>query len=158
MAHISGPVVIDGEGHIKEPELEPEKPKAPPPPDNRKFFKLKARGKWVLIRMVPREERRTEGGIVVSTAQAKTQHGIIEDFDASEVKNLEVGQHVVFTNFVTELDDVEELTGERNLYLVREEEIYAGGDEITDPEKIADIKARIDERYANIHREETAAQ
>lgn len=150
----SGPVVFDDEGHAK--EAEPQAPKVIPP-DNRKFFKLKARGKWVLIRMVPREERRTEGGIVVSTAQAKTQHGVIVDFDPSEVKHLEIGQHVVFTNFVTELDDVEELTGERNLYLVREEEVYAGGEEITDPEKIAEIKARIDERYARI-REEMATE
>jgi len=117
-------------------------------PASRKFYELKARGKWVLIRMIAQEERISEGGIRIREAQARTQHGHVVDVDTAEVRGLAVGQIVVFTNFPNALDDVEELTGERDLYLVREEEIYAAAEEITDPLKLAVIKGRIALREA----------
>jgi co-chaperonin GroES (HSP10) len=121
-----------------------------PVPASRKFYSLKARGKWVLVRMISQEERRSEGGITLRTAQAKTQHGEVVDVDVDEVRGLRVGQIVVFTNFPNSLEDIEELTGERDLYLVREEEIYAGAEEITDPLQIAVIRGRIALREAAV--------
>lgn len=125
---------------------------------SRKFYTLKARDQWVVIRMVSREEIKSEGGIVIKTAQAKTQHGVVEDVDKSVVKDLEVGQHVVFTNFVTTLEDIEELTGRRDLYLVRSEEVYARAEEITDPAKLAVIQATIAARYASVLDEESGTE
>lgn len=40
-------------------------------------------------------------------------------------KRFEKGEHVIFTNFPIELEELEELTGEKNLKLVRYEEVYA---------------------------------
>lgn len=127
---------------------------APQSTEIRDYFTLKARGKWVVLRMIPREERKTAGGIVISTAQTKTQHGLVVDVSsAPEVVDLHVGDVVVFTNFVNSLDDVEELTGERNLFLVREEEIYARAEKIADPEVLAKIRSEAEERYGAIARQ-----
>lgn len=118
----------------------------------RDFYDLKARGKWVLIRMLSKEERRTAGGIVVSMGQAKTQHGIVEDV-SSEIPDLHAGDMVVFTNFVNDLEDVEELTGRKDLYLVRDEEVYSRAVKITDPAVIAELNAKANERFVSIAKE-----
>jgi co-chaperonin GroES (HSP10) len=118
----------------------------------RDFYELKARGKWVLIRMIPRKERRTAGGLVLTMGQEKTQHGEVVDV-SSEIYDLQAGDTVVFTNFVTELTEVEELTGERNLYLVRDEEVYSRAVKITDPEVLAMLSARANARYEDIDRQ-----
>ena len=119
-----------------------------PVAETRKLYSLRARSKWVLIKMIPKDERRTSGGIVVSAAQAKTQHGLVIDVDSSQVPDLHPGDVVVFTNFPNDLDDVEELTGQRDLYLVRDEEVYARAEEITDmgvlAQMHAEAKARLD--------------
>lgn len=120
------------------------------------LYKLRARGKWVLIRMLAKEERVSAGGIYLSQAQAKTQHGIIEDVDSSEVPDLFKGDIVVFTNFPNALDDIEELTGQRDLYLVRDEEIYASAFPIDDPEELARLHQAIAERHTRQLMDKTA--
>lgn len=78
--------------------------------------------KWVLIRKVFREERTTDAGLVLKAGE-RSQRGIV--VAAPEEVPLDAGDLVIFTNFPIELDDIEELTGEKNLMLVRYEEIYA---------------------------------
>lgn len=125
---------------------------APQSTASRDFYDLKTRGRWVLIRMLSKEERKTDGGIVITLGQAKTQHGIVEDV-SSEVPDLNVGDVVVFTNFVNSLEDVEELTGRKDLFLVRDEEVYSRAVKITDPVRLAALTAKANERFAAIAKE-----
>lgn len=117
------------------------------------LYDLCARGRWVLVRMLSKEERKTAGGIILSQAQAKTQHGVIVDVDTSVVKDLVPGQIVIFTNFTNELEDIEELTGRRDLHLIRDEEVYAVAKEIKDPERLAELR-----REANVRRDQLMAE
>ena len=44
---------------------------------------------------------------------------------SSRISDIHAGDMVIFTNFPIELPDLEELTGDKNLCLVRGEEIFA---------------------------------
>lgn len=78
--------------------------------------------KWVLIRKVFRKESVTEGGLILKAGE-RSQRG--EVVAAPPDIPLDPGDMVIFTNFPIELEDLEELTGDKNLKLVRYEEIYA---------------------------------
>jgi co-chaperonin GroES (HSP10) len=92
---------------------------------------VQPRNQWVLIKKLEREEMRTQDGLilpgggrsqrgrVVSTAQLPWWRSLL-----GYRLGLKQGDIVVYTNFPIELEDLEELTGESNLHLVREEEIY----------------------------------
>lgn len=116
---------------------------------DRPYYDLKARGLWVLIRMIAKEERVTAGGLIISAGQAKTRHGEVIDRSPA-IKDLEPGDIVIFTNFVNEVEDVEELTGRRDLYLVRDEEVYAKAVKITDSARIAEIRKIHDDRMISV--------
>lgn len=118
---------------------------------DRPYYDLKARGLWVLIRMIAKEERVTAGGLIVSAGQAKTRHGEIVDCSPT-ITDLKPGDVVIFTNFVNEVDDVEELTGRRDLFLVRDEEVYARAEKITDPARIAEIRKSQQDRMDSVTR------
>jgi hypothetical protein len=83
---------------------------------------IEALQKWVLIRKVSREEHKTEAGVVV-VAGGRSSRGVV--IHAAKGVPLSPGDVVIFTNFPIELEDLEELTGEKDLKLVRYEEIYA---------------------------------
>lgn len=78
--------------------------------------------KWVLIRKVEREEKLTEGGVVLPGGGRSSRGFVVA---AAKEVPLEAGDLVIFTNFPIELEDLEELTGDSNLKLVRYEEVYA---------------------------------
>lgn len=86
---------------------------------------LRARGKWVVIKPVGTVEQISVGGIVLPNNSAGVQKGIVVSVDEAIVEDLKPGMLVVFSNFPQDLDQIEELTGDRTLLLIREEEIYA---------------------------------
>jgi len=90
----------------------------------KKKYALKPRGKWVLVRKVTPPEKVTEGGIIVDMSQARSAQAEVIEV-GSEVLDLGPSDLVLMSNFPMEIEDVEELTGEKNLYLIREEEIYS---------------------------------
>jgi co-chaperonin GroES (HSP10) len=84
-------------------------------------FEIEPLQQWVLIRKVQREE--TMKGDVILPGGGRSSRGIV--VAASKEVPLEVGEMVIFTNFPIEIEDIEELTGDRDLKLVRYEEVYA---------------------------------
>ena len=88
----------------------------------KKISRIRPLQQWVLIRKVEREETTTQAGVVL-VAGGRSQRGIVVAVP-KEVP-LNEGDMVIFTNFPIELEDIEEVTGEKNLKLVRYEEVYA---------------------------------
>lgn len=87
---------------------------------------------WVLIRQHREEEKTTEAGVIqpgedfflMDRGKPKSQRGIVVAV-SDKVKDLEPGDFVIFTNFPIDLEDIEELTADKELKLVRDEEVYA---------------------------------
>lgn len=93
-------------------------------PLEQKRKKLRPRNEWVVIRKVDPKDRISSGGVVITEGQAKSSLGEVVSFSA-KVTDLERGDLVIFTNFAQALAELEDATGEKNLFLVREEEVYA---------------------------------
>jgi co-chaperonin GroES (HSP10) len=89
---------------------------------------IEPRGDWVLIQKIEKEDTKT-GGNVILPGGGKSNRGIVVAAPEKDTKDrptkLETGDAVIFTNFPQFLEDLEDLTGQKNLYLVRVEEIYA---------------------------------
>lgn len=89
---------------------------------------IRPRNQWVLIKKIEREEMQTGDGIILPGG-GRSQRGCVVAVAKmpwwKRNLDLNVGDIVVYTNFPIELEDLEELTGEKNLHLVREEEVYA---------------------------------
>lgn len=89
---------------------------------------VRPRNQWVLIKKIEREEMQTGDGIILPGG-GRSQRGRVVAVAKSpwwkRGLGLNAGDIVVYTNFPIELEDLEELTGEKNLHLVREEEVYA---------------------------------
>jgi len=88
---------------------------------------------WVLIRKMLVKDKITEEGVVLTEAQKRSSMG--EVIAVADGVPLKVGDQVIYTNFPIELEDIEELTGEKALQLVRWEEIYSVVEDI--PEEVA---------------------
>jgi co-chaperonin GroES (HSP10) len=93
---------------------------------------VQPRNQWVLIKKLEREEMRTEDGLILPGGGRSQRGRVVSVAKRSWLKRLfsrdlrlAAGDIVVYTNFPIELEDLEELTGESNLHLVREEEVYA---------------------------------
>jgi co-chaperonin GroES (HSP10) len=91
----------------------------------KRLYGLKPRAEWVLVRKLTLDEEVTEAGIILNKEQLKLLKGEVVAF-GSKVKGLKVGQEVVYSAFSMAIGDIEELTGDRNLVMVRDEEIYCG--------------------------------
>jgi|SRR5215467_1250698 len=93
------------------------------PVEQIKRKRLRPRHQWVVIRKVDPRDKLTRSNLVVTEGQARSSVGEVVSFSA-EVTDLKRGDLVLFTNFAMKLDEMEDATGEKTLFLVREEEIY----------------------------------
>lgn len=97
----------------------------------RKKHKLHPRLGWVLVRKTSLDEEVTEAGIVLNREKVVLHQGIIEGVGPEARANgLDVGMRVMFSAFAMKLDDVELLTGDKNLIQVRHTEVYATFEEL----------------------------
>jgi co-chaperonin GroES (HSP10) len=87
-------------------------------------YALQARNSWVLVRRVTAAEKHTAEGVVIPEGQGRSQRGIVVSVPPG-IEDLQPGQLVIYTNFPMEIEDVEELTGDKDLQLVQSDEIYA---------------------------------
>ena len=102
-------------------EIEPEK------------FELIPRGKWVLIREMMQQETMTEGGVIqpgedffmLAKKDSKHTYAVVLKIGAEAKKDLSLGDVVIVTKFSLKIEGVEQVTGDPNVKLVRDEEIYA---------------------------------
>jgi co-chaperonin GroES (HSP10) len=88
----------------------------------KQLYDIEPLGKWAVVRKKLRAEMQAAG--ITFAAQERSSVGevvAVNDF----LKPLNVGDLVVFSNFAMEVKDCEELLGEKDLYMVRQEEIYA---------------------------------
>jgi hypothetical protein len=90
---------------------------AEPPPD---VFELECLHGWVVIRKFQQAERIEKG--VVIPGGGKSSRGIV--VSAAPETGLHEGDEVIFTNFSILIEDLEDITGDRSLQLVRFEEVY----------------------------------
>jgi len=93
-------------------------------PLEQKRKRLRPRHEWVVIRKVDAKDKLAKSGILITEGQAKSSLGEVVSF-SEKVTDLVRGDLVVFTNFAIQLEELEDATGEKNLYLVRDEEIYS---------------------------------
>jgi len=93
-------------------------------PLEQKRKRLRPRHEWVVIRKVGAKDKLAKSGILITEGQAKSSLGEVVSF-SEKVTDLVRGDLVVFTNFAIQLEELEDATGEKNLYLVRDEEIYS---------------------------------
>ena len=88
----------------------------------KKASKIRPLNQWVLIRQVQREEVQTAEGVILPGGGRSSRGSVVA---VAKGIPLAIGDLVIFTNFPIELEDLEEVTGDRNLKLVRFEEVYA---------------------------------
>lgn len=95
-------------------------------------YEIYPRNEWVLIKKLERQETFTDDGIILPGG-GRSQRGVVvgvaklpwwKRWFGNGVP-LKKGDIVVYTNFPIQLEDLEELTGEKNLELVRDEEVYS---------------------------------
>lgn len=89
----------------------------------RQLFKVRPRHEWVLVRKLSLDEEVTGAGLVINKDQRKTFHGVVVDM-GWKVKHLAIGDTVLFSAFAMKNGDLEEMTGDKNLLMVRDEEVY----------------------------------
>lgn len=96
-------------------------------------YQIFPRNEWVLIKKMEREETVSDDGNIILPGGGRSQRGVVVGVaklpwwkrwfgGGMPLKN---GDIVVYTNFPIQLEDLEELTGEKNLELVRDEEVYS---------------------------------
>lgn len=92
-------------------------------------YDILPRGEWVLIRQHKPQEVKTEGGVVIPASDfflmggsKHKQRGVV--VAAGPKSDLKAGELVLFTNYSIDIEDLEELTGDPELKLVRDEEVY----------------------------------
>jgi len=92
-------------------------------------YRIRPRHRWVLIRKLMDQEKISEAGVIQPGAEhfmmegAKSSRGMV--VAAGDGVDLAPGDIVVFTNFPIALRDLEAFTGDSELQLVRDEEVYA---------------------------------
>lgn len=97
----------------------------------RKKHRLIPRLSWALIRKTSLDEEVTEAGVILKRDNVKLHQGTIEAVGAEAAAfGLFVGQQVLYSAFGMKLDDIELLTGDKNLFMIRQQEIYSGVEEL----------------------------
>ena len=101
-------------------------------PMETKRKRLAPRNEWVIIRKVEAKDRITRTNLVITEGQARSSLGEVVSVARvpwwmfwRKVRNLKRGDLVIFTNFGIKLEELEDVTGDKTLYLVRDEEIYS---------------------------------
>lgn len=100
--------------------------------ERKEKWEILPRHEWVLIRQHREQEKLSDGGVVqpgedfflMDKGKPKSQRGVVVAV-SSKVTDIAPGDFVIFTNFPIDLEDIEELTGDGDLKLVRDEEVYA---------------------------------
>jgi co-chaperonin GroES (HSP10) len=87
------------------------------------LYHIKPRNGWVLVRKLTPEQEVTEGGIIVDRTTARTLKA--EVVEISTASDLKPGDIVLINAMTLEMEDLEEMTGDKKLVMLRDEEIYA---------------------------------
>ena len=96
-------------------------------------YRLRPRHEWVLVEKKTQQEEQTEGGLHINRSQTKSYQAVVLEV-SDKIADLKPGDLVLISNFPMEIEDVDELISgdasltdpslRRNVFLVRDEEIY----------------------------------
>ena len=99
-----------------------------------KKVRIRPREKWVLIRKLIRGEEVSDGGVIKpAEADERSQRGEVvglsncagRDRMGLEIPwDIKVGDQVIFSNFAMDVPAIEEVTGEKNIFLVQADEVF----------------------------------
>jgi co-chaperonin GroES (HSP10) len=94
--------------------------------ERQKRYRIRPRHEWVVVRKEVQGERITADGVVVpEREQMRSFRGVVVDV-SDGIVDLKAGDRVIYSAYPMEMeDDIVELTGDRNLFMVRDEEVYA---------------------------------
>ena len=84
-------------------------------------YELEVFGGWAVVRKINREERVTSDGVIIPGGGRSSKGEIVAVPKDCVYKP---GDVVLYTNFTVPLEDLEEITGDKSVELVRLEEIY----------------------------------
>lgn len=99
----------------------------PAVPVDRTRYALHPRRGWVLVKKLTPDDVIMEGGVLVDKTTARSLRAeVIEAADRADgsPSDLSSGDVVLITAFGLEMEDLEEMTGEKGLLLLRDEEVY----------------------------------
>lgn len=96
-------------------------------------FQLIPRGKWALVQEMLQTETVSEGGVITPGADffmlakkdSKHTYAVILELGSEVKPDLQKGDVVIVTKFSMKIEGVEQVVGNPNVKLVRDEEIYA---------------------------------
>lgn len=94
--------------------------------------RLRPRHEWVVIRKIDPRDKLSQGGLVITEGQARSSVGEVISVAKRNwwqrllhgASDLQRGDVVLYTNFAIQLDEMEDATGDKTLFLVRDEEVY----------------------------------
>lgn len=104
-------------------------------PKVKKKYAVHPRHGWVIVRKLTQKEEIVNGVIVNHDQEKSFQAEVVEASDVMRNgklagSDLKPGELVIITAFSTTFEDLERLTGEKDLLMVRDEEVYARAEEI----------------------------
>lgn len=91
-------------------------------------FSIHPRNGWVLVRKLVLEDEITEGGVIVDNTTARTLRAEVVEASVPFGKvstDLAPGDIVLINAMCLEMEDLERMTGDKNLVMLRDEEIYS---------------------------------
>jgi co-chaperonin GroES (HSP10) len=115
---------MDEQEQVQQPAVPENVPVSKLMPKPRRLYNVWPRHEWVLIRKLSLDNEITEGGIHLNKDQRKTLKGEVVAMGKKVSKDLKVGQEVLYSAFAMKQEDLEELTGDPGLIMVRDEEVY----------------------------------
>lgn len=97
----------------------------------KKRYTIRPRHEWVLVKRITQDEEilkvdkgdGTFGEVVIDKSQRRSLRASVVDF-GDKVHGLSIGDEVLISAFGMEMPDIEELTGEKDLLMLRDEECY----------------------------------
>lgn len=78
---------------------------------------------WVLVRKITQDVEKV-GDVFIDKSQRQSLVGEVVEV-SDKPSNLAPGDRVILTAFSMDIPELEDMTGEKNLVMVRDEEIYS---------------------------------
>jgi co-chaperonin GroES (HSP10) len=85
--------------------------------------RIKPLHEWVLVRRITTGDVLSDGGVLLTAGKERSSVGIV--VAVGPKAPIAIGAEVIFTNYALDLEGIEEATGEKDLKLLRFEEVYA---------------------------------
>ena len=89
----------------------------------KKKYHIRPRHGWVLVRKITQDVEKV-GDVFIDKSQRQSLVGEVMEV-SEKVTDLKAGDRVIISAFTMEIPELEELTGQKDLVMLRDEEIYS---------------------------------